>query len=131
MINWIATNWYALIVAFAVVLVAWIAVYVFVRKSTAAQINAMQEWLKYAVTMAEKEFGSGTGQLKLRMVYDLFVQKFEYAARFMSFETFSEYVDKALVWLNGQLSSNKAVATFVESGNKNTETETANDTNNT
>lgn len=34
------------------------------------------EWLKYAVSMAEKELGKDTGQLKLRRVYDWFIEKF-------------------------------------------------------
>lgn len=64
------------------------------------------EWLKYAVAVAEKEMGSGTGQLKLRKVYDLFLNKFKWASKLITFEQFSLYVDEALKWLNKQLESN-------------------------
>ncbi|MCC8085617.1 MAG: hypothetical protein LIP15_15500 [Clostridium sp.] len=127
MIEWILSNWYLLIAAFVIAFLAGFAVYTFVKLPTNSQIDALKEWLKYAVTMAEKELGSGTGQLKLRMVYDLFIQKFSYLAKFISFETFSGYVDEALTWLNNQLSSNKAVASYVKT-NKDTTTESADST---
>ena len=123
MLNWIFENWYLLVAFFAVAFLAGFAVYTFAKLPTATQIAALKEWLKYAVTMAEKELGSGTGQLKLRMVYDLFVQRFTYLAAFISFDTFSGYVDEALEWLNKQLSENKAVSTLVN-GSSSTETET-------
>lgn len=40
------------------------------------QLNKVREWLLYAVTKAEKELGGGTGQIKLRYVYDMFVARF-------------------------------------------------------
>lgn len=65
-----------------------------------------KEWLKWAVAEAEKALGSGTGQLKLHMVYDMFVEQFSWVSTFVSFDTFSIWVDEALVWLNKQLSEN-------------------------
>ena len=76
-------------------------------------LSAFKEWLKYAVTMAEAQLGSGTGQLKLRQVYDWFVEKFTWLAKFLSFEEFSDYVDEALEWMDDQLESNAAVAEIV------------------
>lgn len=124
MIEWILSNWYLLVAAFAIAFIVGFAVWAFIKLPTNSQIDALREWLKYAVTLAEKELGSGTGQLKLRMVYDLFIQKFSYLAKFISFETFSGYVDEALSWLNNQLASNKAVASYVET-NKGITTESA------
>lgn len=117
MLNWIVSNWYLLVAAFAVLFLAFFAARVFVKLPTATQISTLKEWLKYAVTMAEKELGNGTGQLKLRMVYDLFTDKFLGLSSFISFDTFSGYVDEALEWLNAQLSSNKAMSAYV-SGEK-------------
>ena len=54
------------------------------------------EWLKYAVVEAEKLLGSGTGQLKLRQVYDWFCEKFPVIAAIMPFPVFSAWVDVAL-----------------------------------
>lgn len=73
-----------------------------------------KEWLKWAVTEAEKALGSGTGQLKLRMVYDMFVEQFTWVSTFVSFDTFSEWVDEALVWLNKQLDENINVNKLVK-----------------
>lgn len=103
-----------LVIAAAAVIAALIgAIYNFFNRPTAAQIRDLKEWLKYAVVIAEKELGSGTGQLKLRMVYDMFVQKWGWMSKFISFEKFSGYIDDALEWMNKQLDTNKAVASIV------------------
>ena len=72
------------------------------------------EWLKYAVSEAEKQLGSGTGQLKLRLVYDWFVQKFPIVAAFLPFRVFSGWVDTALETLRKWLDENKNVANYIE-----------------
>lgn len=77
------------------------------------QIECMKEWLVYAVSLAEKEFGGGTGVLKLRQVYDNFVSKFPALVGFITFEKFSEYVDEALVSMRDMLENNKNVSTYV------------------
>ena len=59
--------------------------------------------------------GGGTGQLKLRYVYDLFVTKFPVAAKFITFTLFSEMVDKALEKFNNLLTSNKNIQNYVNS----------------
>lgn len=60
------------------------------------QITKVKEWLLYAVLEAEAEFGGGTGQLKLRYVYDLFLSKFPDIAKVITFATFSALVDEVL-----------------------------------
>ena len=69
---------------------------------------------KGVVTEAEKELGSGTGQLKLRYVYDLFLQRFPAVAKRISFETFSYWVDRALIDMREMLSKNKAIYRMVK-----------------
>lgn len=64
--------------------------------------------------MAEKELSSGTGQLKLRMVYNMFIEKFPNASKMVAFEVFSGWVDDALVWMKEQLSTNENVKNIVE-----------------
>ena len=66
------------------------------------------------MTEAEKELGSGTGQLKLRQVYDLFVQRFPAVAAVISFDTFSGWVDEALEQMREMLAKNEQVAAYVE-----------------
>lgn len=54
------------------------------------------DWLLLAVTEAEKQLGSGTGQQKLKRVYLWFTERFPVASYFVSFDIFSAWVDKAL-----------------------------------
>lgn len=72
------------------------------------------EWLKYAVSEAEKQLGSGTGQLKLRLVYDWFVVKFKVVAAFVPFKVFSAWVDTALETFRKWIEDNQNVANYVE-----------------
>lgn len=61
----------------------------------------------------KKELGGGTGQIKLRYVYDMFVARFTWLARVISFEAFSMMVDEALERMKKMLESNKAMQTLV------------------
>ena len=71
-------------------------------------------WLLYAVTKAEAEFGSGTGQAKLHYVYNMFIDKFPVAAKCITFEAFSTMVDQALEEMRKMLQDNKKIATLVD-----------------
>ena len=78
------------------------------------KIENIKEWLKYAVIEAEKALGSGTGQLKLHMVYDMAVKQFPWIVQLVPFNVFSLWVDEALEWMRLQLNDNKAAQTYVE-----------------
>lgn len=114
--EWLINNWYLIVAAGAVVGAVIYAVRKFLGLPTEQQLDNLKEWLKWAVTQAEKELGSGTGQLKLRMVYDLAVEKFPWLVRLVPFEEFSMWVDEALLWLNKQLESNKSIINLVKGG---------------
>ena len=73
----------------------------------------IMEWLKYAVAEAEKYFGSGTGQLKLRAVYDWFCEQFPFIAAILPFQVFSAWVDVALETLDEWLEKNTNVVEYV------------------
>lgn len=64
-------------------------------------------WLVWAVGQAEQEFGGGTGQLKLRSVYNVFVQRFPNLSLIISFKRFSDLVDDALNIMREMLKNNK------------------------
>lgn len=108
-INFFVENWQLIIIAIAVVAVAIYVVYVFVKMPRSAQLSKFQEWLLWAVAEAEKSLGSGTGQLKLRYVYDMFIARFPALSKVISFEAFSLLVDKALQRFNELLSSNQKI----------------------
>ena len=85
----------------------------FLRMGQQQQMKMISEWLLLAVVQAEKELGSGTGEIKLRYVYDKFIQKFDKMAMIISFEQFSDMVDVALDKMRDMLSSNTQLANYV------------------
>ena len=117
--EWLINNWYLIVAAIAVAIAIVVAVKKFLGLPTEQQLDNLKEWLKWAVTQAEKELGSGTGQLKLRRVYDMAVEKFPWLLKLVPFEEFSMWVDEALIWLNKQLESNKAVISMIKGGDDN------------
>lgn len=111
-------NWYIIFGLLALVIVVIFYIKKFIGLPTDEQIKSIKEWLKYAVTIAEKELQSGTGQLKLRMVYDMFIDKFPEMAKIISFTTFAIWVDEALEWLTKQISQNKNIKNLVDNYDK-------------
>lgn len=82
------------------------------------QKSKIMEWLKWAVAEAEKLLGSGTGQLKLRQVYDWFCQQFSFISAIVPFKVFSAWVDVALQTLDKWLDENKQVSAYIAGGDK-------------
>lgn len=115
-LGFIMNNWLTIILSIAALAVFIVKVVQFVRAPSDKQIENLKEWLKLAVTEAEAALGSGTGQLKLRDVYDMAVEKFPWVGEFVTFETFSTWVDEALEWMNNQLESNESVKAYVVDG---------------
>ena len=113
-LNFFIENWYFIVTAIVMVVMAGVICWNFFKLPTKEQIAKIKEWLLYAVTEAEKELGGGTGQLKLRQVYDLFVQRFPAVAAVVSFDTFSGWVDEALEQMREMLAKNENVAAYVE-----------------
>lgn len=106
-------NWYLIVAGAAVLAGAGYSVYVFVKRPHTEQLKSVKEWMLFAVTKAEKELGSGTGKLKLRYVYDMFIAKFPWLGKVISFEMVSMMVDDALDEMKVMLESNKAVQEYV------------------
>lgn len=105
-----------IIVALAIVAIALVCGIIwFVKLPKDKKIANIKEWLKFAVVEAEKELGSGTGQLKLRMVYDMAVKQFPFIVQLIPFNMFGRWVDEALDWMRAQLAENKAAQDYVES----------------
>ncbi len=114
--EFILENWYIILAIVAAGMAAGIAVYHFVKQPKADQLKKVREWLLWAVIEAEKALGSGTGQLKLRCVYDLFVVRFPWLAKIIPFEMFGKMVDDALDEMRELLENNEAVAAYINSG---------------
>lgn len=102
-----------ILVTIIVICVIGLCIYGLFRKGKERQIEIILEWLLLAVIKAEKELGSGTGQIKLRFVYDLFIDKFKVVSYFISFSQFSILVDQALDIMKDMVSNNKKVEEYI------------------
>jgi uncharacterized protein YneF (UPF0154 family) len=116
-IKFILENWYIILAALAVGIAIGIAVYHFAKLPRADQLKKVRKWLLVAVIEAEKALGSGTGQLKLRKVYDLFLTRFSWLAKIITFEMFSDMVTDALAEMQELLKNNPAVALYLAGEN--------------
>lgn len=116
--NWLIDYWWVIVVVIAGVAVVGTLVYSFIKLPTSKQLEAVKDWLLYWVLQAEATLGSGTGKIKLSMVYDVFVQRFPWLAKLVSYETFSLLVDEVLEKMRAMLQSNPSLLDTI----KNTDT---------
>lgn len=112
-ISFILNNWYLIVGGIAIIALVIARILGFIKLPTDKQLERVKEWLKYAVMKAEKELGTGTGQAKLRLVYDWFITRFPIFSKIITFNHFSKLVDYALEWLNKQLEGNEAIQNYV------------------
>lgn len=101
-LNSVLDNWYIIV-----------AIVVFATECVFEK-NRIRAWLLNAVVYAEKELGNGTGVLKLRYVYDLFITKFPIISKIISFAMFSKLVDSALEEMRIQLAKNSNIKNYIE-----------------
>lgn len=106
-------NWYLIVAGVVVGVVVGAKIKTWFTQPTSDQVKNIKEWLLFAVTEAEIALGGKTGQLKLRMVYDMAISKFEWLS-FVSFELFGEWVDEALVNMRDMLKSNETINNIVK-----------------
>ena len=104
--EWLINNWYVIIAIIAGLAVIIAGIIAFFKLPLATQKEHIKQWLLWAVSAAERSFGSGTGQLKLREVYDKFITKFPFISKIISFQTFSNLVDEVLVDMKEMLEKN-------------------------
>lgn len=89
----------AIVAVFLVVLTIW--------------LMGFKNWLVYAVAEAEKVLGSKTGQLKLRLVYDMAVARFPIMAKMLPFNLFGKLVDAALDVMKDMIAKNENIAVAI------------------
>lgn len=106
-------NWYIIIALIVLLTIVGGIIFAFFKSPSETQLRKVKEWLLYAVVQAEIQLGSGTGKLKLRVVYDLFITKFKWIAYLISFEAFSDMVNDALDEMREMLATNSAVHRLV------------------
>ena len=119
----IIENWYVIVALLVAATVVVYTIYRFIGLPTKKQKEKVTEWLIWACIEAEKSLQSGTGQLKLRKVYDAFVAvpSFSWVSKIISFETFSDWVTVSLERAKLMLVSNPDLANYVYGENAETE----------
>lgn len=101
--KWIIDNW-----SLIVILIAVIAYFIITGKEGIIQA------LVYMTGQAEKELGSKTGQIKLRYVYNMFVEKYPVLSKIIPFGVFSNWVDEALDQLKHLMETNDQVRYYIQ-----------------
>ena len=86
----------------------------FLKLSREKQIEMIRQWLLLAVIEAEKQLGGGTGAVKLRYVYDMFIKRFGFISKIITFEQFSALVDEALEVMRLMIQQNQNVAAYIK-----------------
>ena len=86
----------------------------FYKQEKSKQLEMIRQWLLLAVIEAEKQLGSGTGAVKLRYVYDLFINRFKFMSKIITFEQFSSLVDEALEVMRLMIQQNQNVAAYIK-----------------
>jgi len=119
--DYIIENWAIMVGMLALGAAIALAFSRFWKMPSAEQLEKVQNWLLLAVSEAEKDLGGGTGELKLRKVYDKFLGKFPWLAKVVSFKRFMSMVRKALEEMETMLSENKAAKAYVEGSVEDTE----------
>lgn len=104
--EFVVNNWGLMLIALLVI----VGLTNFIRNDK----EKAKKWLLLAVLEAEKEFGSKTGAIKLRYVYELFLSTFPLLSKFISFEQFSTMVDEALEEMKHLIDTNDAVSNYVD-----------------
>ena len=111
--EWLINNWYVIIAIVAGLAVIVAGIIAFFKLPLATQKEHIKQWLLWAVSAAERSLGGGTGQLKLREVYDKFITKFPFVSKLISFETFSNLVDEALEEMRDMLNKNNNISAII------------------
>ena len=106
--------WWLVIVILAILVIAFMFLITYINLPKSKKATKVKEWLLFAVVQAEKELGSGTGQLKLRYVYNLALSKFPVFIKLIPFELFSSFVDGALQQLGNLIEDSEGVKKYME-----------------
>ena len=106
--------WWLAIAILAIIIIAFMFLTIYIKLPNSKKAKKVKEWLLFAVVQAEKELGSGTGQLKLRYVYNLALSKFPIFIKLIPFKLFSSFVDGALQQLKNIIEDNEGVKEYME-----------------
>lgn len=107
-------NWYIILTLIAVLMFTFGIIMTFLGHPTSKQVEKIKTWLLQAVILAEKEMGGKTGEAKLALVYDGFIEKFPWISKVMSFDRFKRLVDTALDEMKTLMSEKQEYKEYIE-----------------
>ena len=112
MVAFLIANWYAIVMAgLTIFLVVFLAV--------KGQTKALEGILFALVTQAEKEFGGGTGELKLAMVIKWAYEKLPpWARAFITVERLTNMINQAVETAKEKWDNTPAIKTWLNAGSK-------------
>lgn len=113
MLDFLINYWFLIVIAIAVITIAIVFAIDFSKKSTEEKLKSVKEWAIYACAIAEAHLGSGTGQLKMRETYDMFIIRFPALAKIISFEMYKATAEMALVEFKKMLETNPKVKDLI------------------
>lgn len=105
-LNFIAANWDSILAALAVIVVAIVGV-------VKQEKSIIFKMLFSLVTEAEKQYGAGTGELKLSSVVSQVYEKLPSVSKLIPVKTLEKWVDEALVEAKAKWKKNTNVATYI------------------
>ena len=108
--NVIFENISYMVMLIVIVMICVLYIIHFSKLSKEERYEQIRGWLLQAVILAEKEFGSGTGALKLSSVYNQFCRELPWLAQTVPFSRFSKYVDDALNEMKSIVKNNEKIA---------------------
>lgn len=95
------------------ILIAAAIILAFIIAGAIMSYSSFENWLVFAVSAAEKQFGGKTGKLKLRYVYNMAVEVFPVLVKLMPFSLFSVMVDSALEIMKDMADKNKTISNAI------------------
>lgn len=103
MVEFLQQYWLLIIFALAA---AGTLVYIIIKEP-----QHIKQWLIWACAQAELALGSGTGMLKLREVYDMFITQYPIFSKIIPFSLFQKWTEEALLifkdWLENNATAQK------------------------
>ena len=112
-LTFIATYWFELLIGCVLLGALGTSIYKFSKLPIDKKYSRIRAWLLYVVIQAEKDWGSGTGPIKLSQVYGMFVARYPFLKTFISLETFDKLVDSALIEMRELLEKEEVIAAVI------------------
>lgn len=98
MVEFLQQYWLLIIFALAAAVTL---IYIIIKEP-----QRIKQWLIWACSQAELALGSGTGMLKLREVYDMFITQYPIFSKIISFSLFQKWTEEALLVFKDWLENN-------------------------